>query len=156
MATTAAVAPDPEPPTFPIDISPITPTDYGTFVTRSLARGKRDNDSNSIDQRTLRNCLSLASSFLMTDTAIDPRCGAGTWSTGLLRLVDLVIVLHRRNELELETLNSASRACSECWTATGNWRGLAECRQCVREAAEKLKKILDPDKTYKGERIYAP
>ncbi|PPQ77753.1 hypothetical protein CVT25_011189 [Psilocybe cyanescens] len=167
--TTSSMPAEVDPHLFPIDIPPvgplflplsslpvsidsaqITPTDYGAFVTKTLARGKRDTDSNTIDQKILRNCLSLASSFLMTDTTIDPQFGVITWSTGLVRLVDLVIVLHKRDELELETLSCASKACSECWTATGNWRGLAECRQCVREVGEKLKKILDNDKTYKG------
>lgn len=133
-----------------INIAQIQPTDYGAFVTDVLARSRND-DSNTINQQLLRKCLSMASSFLMTDTTIDPVSGVTTWSTGLVRLVDLIVILHKRGELELETLDSASRACSESWTATGNWRGLDECRKRVREVGEKLKKLLDANqKTYKG------
>jgi ribosomal protein S14 len=59
--------------------------------------------------------------------------------------------------LEAETVSSASKACSECWSVAGTWRGFEECREGVREVAGKLKKILDETgRTYKGERVYAP
>ncbi|KAF8913917.1 hypothetical protein CPB84DRAFT_1956717 [Gymnopilus junonius] len=141
----------------PLNIHHIPPTDFATFVTNTLARASRSSDSTTIDQAILRKCILLASSFLITDTTTDADRGIATWFAGLSRLVDLVIVLHKREELELETINCASKACSECWTAAGNWSGLAECRSRVRDIGGKLKKILDPnERTYRGERVYAP
>ena len=87
----------------------------------------------------------------MIDVTSNPEQGISTWHTGLSWLVDLVIVLHKRNELEVETISAASRACSECWTIAGNWRGFDESRQHVREVGGKLKNVLDPnERTYKG------
>jgi len=83
--------------------------------------------------------------------ATNPDDGISTWFTGLARLVDLVIVLHKRDELELETVSAASQACAECWTVAGNWRGFDDCRQRVREVGGRLKIILDPnERTYRG------
>lgn len=82
---------------------------------------------------------------------MNPERGVSTWSVGFCRLVDLVMVLHTRNELELETVSAASKACSECWTAAGNWPGLNECRNRVRDMGGKLKKVLDSnERTYRG------
>ena len=81
----------------------------------------------------------------------------GAWSVGFNRLVDIVVALHSRCELELETMNEASKACSECWSVSGSWTGLAEGRAVVRSVAIRLKKLLDENgRTYKGERVYAP
>jgi hypothetical protein len=108
-----------------------------------------------IDQNVLRQCINLSSSFLLTDVATNPGAGISTWSTGLNRLVDIVIVLHKRNELEVDTISAASKACSECWTIAGNWRGLDDCRQSVREIGGRLKKVLDPDEhTYGGNQLF--
>jgi hypothetical protein len=141
-------------------------TDFATFVTDALAQShhchlhnQRDSSSTAerIDQNVLRQCINLSSSFLLTDVATNPGAGISTWSTGLNRLVDIVIVLHKRNELEVDTISAASKACSECWTIAGNWRGLDDCRQSVREIGGRLKKVLDPDEhTYGGQRVYAP
>jgi len=151
------MASDGEPPLLPLNIDPIPATDFGSYVTNTLARASRSSDSRTVDQTVLRKCILLASSFLITDTTTDPERGISTWFTGLSRLVDLVIVLHKRDELELETINCASKACSECWTAAGNWTGLSACRSHVRDIGGKLKKILDPnERTYRGERVYAP
>lgn len=104
-----------------------------------------------MDQELVRRCLGLASSFLITDTAMNPESGLTSWSVGFNRLVDLVVALHARNELELVTINMASRACSECWTAGGSWRGLGQCRAEIRQVGGKLKRLLDPNgRTYKG------
>ena len=66
-------------------------------------------------------------------------------------LVDVVVALHARGELELATLSEASKACSECWTAAGAWRGMEDCREGVRTVGGKLKKLLDEGgRTYKG------
>jgi len=40
---------------------------------------------------------------------LDIERGISTWSVGFRRLVDLVVVLHARNELELETVCAASK-----------------------------------------------
>ncbi|CAA7259775.1 unnamed protein product [Cyclocybe aegerita] len=141
-----------------LEIDPIPPTDFGAFVTEVLAQHQQSGDGGQkIDQKVLRQCIDLAPSFLLTDTAMTPASGADTWFTGLGRLVDLVVILHKRGELELETVNSASRACSECWTIAGTWRQLEECRVSVRNIGSRLKTILDPnERTYQGQRVYAP
>lgn len=80
-----------------------------------------------------------------------------SWTAGLNRLVDVLIALHSRGELELETVNAASKACSECWTVAGNWRGLEECKETVRRVAARLKGLLDENgSTFGGERVYVP
>ncbi|KAG6854769.1 hypothetical protein C0991_001196 [Blastosporella zonata] len=127
------------------------PTDYAAFVVQVIAQSNRD--SQVLDQHVLRQCLGLSSSFLITDTTTNPNPALGihSWSVGLNRLVDICLALHKRNQLELETFNSASRACSECWTASGSWRGFADCRDGVRTAAEKLKTVIDSNgRTYRG------
>ncbi|KAF9567296.1 hypothetical protein CPC08DRAFT_703208 [Agrocybe pediades] len=136
---------------------PMPATNYDSFVNEILARNSKRTKSPTIDQQVLRNCIDLASSFLVTDTSTDPKRGVTTWFHGLDHLVNLVVLLHKNGELELETVSCASRACSECWTAAGNWRGLDECRIRLRDIGGKLKRILDPnEKTYKGDRVYAP
>ena len=113
--------------------------------------------SSTIDQGTLRHCLGLASSYLVSDTTTNPTGGINTWSAGLNRLVEILTALHARGELELETVNSASKACSECWMVAGNWRGLDECRESVRKVAVRLKMLLDENgRTFEGERVYVP
>ncbi|TFK75890.1 hypothetical protein BDN72DRAFT_737555, partial [Pluteus cervinus] len=104
-----------------------------------------------LDQPILRQTLGLASSYLVTDTSTNPNPSAGitSWSVGFNRLVDIVVVLHVRKELELDTFNAASRACSECWSVAGQWRGLDDSREVVRAVALKLKKLLDDnERTY--------
>jgi hypothetical protein len=128
----------------------VPPTDYGSFVVNVMARSTAGGTT-PIDQRVLRQCLGLASSFLITDTTINPLTGADTWYIGFSRLVDIVVALHARDELDLETVNIASRACSECWMVAGSWRGLLDCKNKVKEIATKLRMILDPnDRTYRG------
>ena len=127
-------------------------TDFGAFVINILSRTSPK--SETIDQKVLRRCIQLASSFLVTDTTTNPERGISTWSLGFCRLVDLVVVLHTRNELKLETVSAASKACSECWTAAGNWPGLNECRNRVRDIGGRLKKVLDSnERTYRGTRF---
>jgi hypothetical protein len=114
-------------------------------------------ETGRIDQAELRHALGLASSHLLADTATDPERGSGRWSAGLHHLVDILVVLHARNELELATVNEASKACAECWSIAGGWRGLDACREGVRGVAGKLKTLLDPNgRTYRGNRVYAP
>ncbi|KAG6821262.1 hypothetical protein H0H93_002372 [Arthromyces matolae] len=135
-----------------VSIQPLDPTDFGDFVVQFLAQSTRD--SQTIDQRVLRQCLGLSSSFLVSDTTTNPTTGIHSWSIGLNRLVDVCVALHKRNQLELETVNSASRACSECWSVSGSWRGLADCRDGVRKAAEKLKTVIDTNgRTYRGQYV---
>ena len=125
------------------------PTDFGAFVVQVLAQSTRK--SQRLEQDVLRRCLGLASSFLVTDTTMQSDQGIDTWFIGFSRLIDILVALHARNELELETMNAASKACSECWGAAGSWRGLEECREGVRAVAKKLQKLLDPNgTTYRG------
>ena len=109
-----------------------------------------------IDQKSLQDCLSLSSSFLMTDTTMNSSSGLVTWNTGFNRLVDVLVALHTKGELELGTVNAASKACSECWSIAGTWRGLENVRQCVKVVAGKLQSLLDENRTYQGSRVYAP
>jgi hypothetical protein len=110
-----------------------------------------------MDQAILRHCIGLSSSFLVSDTTTDPSHGLDTWSVGFSRLIDIAVALDAQNILELETVNSASRACSECWSVACTWIGLDECKEVLRKVAMRLKKLLDANgRTYRGERIYAP
>lgn len=113
--------------------------------------------SGSIDQVELRRCLGLSSSYLITDMTMDPERGHSTWLTGFRNLVEVVVALHGRSELEAETVSAASKACSECWTAAESWREMDDCKDGVKQAAIRLKGLLDPNgKTYRGMPIYVP
>ena len=113
--------------------------------------------SSTIDQDALRQCLGLSSSYLVSDTTMNPIGGIISWSAGLNRLVDVLTALHSRGELELETVNAASKACSECWTVAGNWTGLGEGKESVRRVAIRLKELLDENgRTFGGESVYIP
>ncbi|TFK91808.1 hypothetical protein K466DRAFT_514552 [Polyporus arcularius HHB13444] len=135
------------------ELSP--PTDYRAFVVDVLARMTRT--SGRIDQMILRRCIGLASSYLVTDVTMNAEEGARTWRAGFNRLVDVMVALHTRHELEVETVNTASKACSECWGVAGSWREMDECREGVKAIATRLKGLLDSNgKTYHGQAIYAP
>ncbi|KAF7776660.1 hypothetical protein Agabi119p4_5053 [Agaricus bisporus var. burnettii] len=148
----------------PLDMDPVPPTSYSSFVLDVFKRtkpSKSDSDSAPstttaplINQAILRHSLGLASSFLITDLTTNPENGYSTWLTGFSNLVDIVVVLHTRNDLELETMSEASKACSECWTAAGAWKGMEDCRVGVRTIAGKLRKLLDEGgRTYRGEPV---
>lgn len=131
------------------------PTDFGQLVLHVLAKMTRD--TGSIDQSLLRRCLGLTSSYLITDTCMNPERGLVSWYTGFNNLVDVLVALHARGELERSTLDEASKACSECWSVAGTWRGLEESKSLVRRVALKLRTVLDENgKTFGGEIIYAP
>lgn len=133
----------------------LTHTDYGAFVTRVVAR--MTETAGSIDQRALQRCLGLASSYLVTDTSTNPDHGLTSWQNGFNRLVDVIVALNARGELEVATVSAASKACSECWSVAGTWRETEVSREGVREIAKRLKGILDENgRTYRGERIYVP
>jgi len=113
----------------------------------------------SLDQAQLRTYIMLASSFLALDTSLEehPQNGIATWRLGWDRIVDLLTALHYREELEVATVNAASRALSECWSVSGSYRGLEGGRDGVREIATRIKKLLDEDGVrYKGQIIYVP
>jgi len=134
---------------------PTTPTDYGQYVVDILA--KQNQLTGTIDQAVLRDCLGLSSSFLMTDVTMNPTAGLASWNAGFNRLVDIMVVLHRKGQLELDTVNAASKACSECWSVAGSWRNMEEVRQCVKLVAEKLQDLLDENgRTFGGNRVYTP
>ncbi|PCH41009.1 hypothetical protein WOLCODRAFT_137130 [Wolfiporia cocos MD-104 SS10] len=130
-------------------------TDYAAYVLQMLPRMTRS--PGGVDQRVLRQCLGLSSSYLVTDTTMNPEGGLTTWHTGFSRLIDLVVALHSRGELEVETVNEASKACSECWTVAGMWREMEYGRESVKGVAARLKGLLDENgKTYRGGRVYVP
>lgn len=88
---------------------------------------------------------------------MNPAGGIASWSAGFNRLVEILTALRSRGELELETVNAASKACSECWTVAGNWRGMDECREVVRQVAGRLKRLLDENgSTFGGQEVYVP
>lgn len=98
-------------------------------------------ETGSIDQSLLRKSLGLASSYLITDTSMNAERGLSTWISGFNNLVEVLVALHVREELELETVSEASKACSECWMIAGTWRGLDESRGLVRGVASKLRTV---------------
>ncbi|TCD69697.1 hypothetical protein EIP91_006714 [Steccherinum ochraceum] len=77
-------------------------TDFHAFVLSSLSRMTRS--TGAVDQAGIRRCFGLASSYLVTDTTMNMEGGLNTWYTGFTRLVDVLVALHGRGELELETL----------------------------------------------------
>nr|GAT59442.1 predicted protein [Mycena chlorophos] len=101
-------ASSPPAPTLPV----VECTNYARFV---VAAVKAATTGLKLNQEVLRTALSLCSSYLVTDTSTndDPTSGSQTWFTGLNQLVDLLVALHARDELEIDTLNAASMACSE-------------------------------------------
>ena len=132
-----------------------TPTDYGQYVVEVLA--KQTELTGNVDRAVLEHCLSLSSSFLMTDVTMNPTTGLASWNAGFNRLVDIMVALHRTGQLELSTVNAASKACSECWSVAGSWRNMEEVRQCVKSVAAKLQGLLDENgRTYGGNRVYTP
>jgi len=142
------------------------PTDYQRTVIES---------DNSDDQSSVRCLLALASAHLITDitTHIRPSAepdqargqegaaaGLESWAKGFYLLVDHILRLHDANELDLDTLNEASRACSECWMVAASWpAGILgeQSRDVVRRIAATLRSILDPNRTtYRGGLVYVP
>ncbi|KAJ7276424.1 hypothetical protein B0H12DRAFT_1005626, partial [Mycena haematopus] len=140
-------------------------TDFSRFVLNAIkSSNKAEERPKTLDQSILRTALSLASSFLVTDTSTnsDPQAGSDTWFMGLNQLVDLLVALHARDELEVETVNAASKVIlmentAECWMVAGTWRGLEEARDGVRTVGAKIKKLLDENGfTYRGQHVYSP
>ena len=126
------------------------PTNFGIYVAEVLS-----SMSSTYDQEALRQCLGLSSSYLVSDMTMNPTGGIISWTAGLNLLVDVLEKLHSRGELELETMNAGSKACSECWQVAGNWRGLEECRASVRRVAARMKALLDENgSTFGGQSVY--
>lgn len=131
------------------------PTNFGKIVVDALAAVTKN--GGAIDQRLLRMYLTMTPSYLVMDTSTNSEGGLATWRTGFVQLVDVLVALQKRGELELETVNAASKACSECWSISGSWRGLDLCKETVREVAGKLKTLLDENgRTFQGQQIYTP
>ena len=83
--------------------------------------------------------------------------GVRSWRAGFNRLVDVMVALHTRQEMDVETINAASQACSECWGVAGSWREMDESREGVRAIAGRLRGLLDGNgRTYRGHVIYVP
>lgn len=140
-------------PPAPTPIS--TPTDYRSFVTKVVRNMTRT--KGSIDQKVLRQCLGLSSSYLVTDTTMNPSGGLTSWHEGFNQLVDVLVALDKTSNLELDTVSAASKACSECWSVAGTWREYEECRGIIRGIAVRLKNILDENgRTYHGGHVYVP
>src|SRR6266699_483019 len=86
------------------------PTSFQIYVVEVL--NSMTERSSTIDQDVVRKCLGLSSSYLITDTTTNPMEGMTSWCAGLIQVVDVLSALHSRGELEPETINAASRACS--------------------------------------------
>ncbi|KAI0081790.1 hypothetical protein K474DRAFT_1694834 [Panus rudis PR-1116 ss-1] len=122
---------DPQAASFPspeADLSGPPATDYNAYIIGTLSRMTRSHGT--LDQTVLQRCLALSSSYLLTDTTMNPSGGLVSWNDGFNRLVDVMSALHARGELQLETINEASKACSECWGVAGGWRELEEAKDC--------------------------
>jgi len=107
----------------------------------------------------LRFFISLSPSYIIHDTTTKATAGEGIqkWSLGFHRLVDVLLALHAQGVLELETVNEASKACSEVWSVTGCWSECHGGRDGVRSVASRLKSILDADgQSYGGQKVYVP
>jgi hypothetical protein len=130
--------------------------DFQSAVVNAI--GAMTRTSGTIDQAMLRRLLMLTPAYLIVDNTINNDGGLARWSAGFNRLVDVVLALHTKEQLETETVNEASKACSECWSVSGTYRGLTtDGRDVVRGIGARLKTILDADgRKYRGERVYAP
>lgn len=122
--------------------------------------------SGTIDQSQLRQLVALAPSYLVLDSTTYPTTAEGVaeWSQGMNRICDgtsfqlklmsgachgrcehstkrlsVVVALHRKLALELETLNEVSRSCAESWVVCGSWRGLDSGRTAIQRVAARLK-----------------
>ncbi|KDN50939.1 hypothetical protein RSAG8_00568, partial [Rhizoctonia solani AG-8 WAC10335] len=133
------------------------PVSYEEYVTRVTAVMTKE--KGSLAESSLCRTVGLAPSYLILDTTTLSSSTAGiqTWASGFHRLVDIMLALHKREELRLDTLNCASQACSECWTMTCAFQGLQDARAGVRSIAARLQSILDPNGIeYKGDKVYVP
>lgn len=134
-------------------VTPRGPTQAGMNSSTTTIPTTTSRPSQTLDQLAIRQLLSLASSYLVTDTVTQPHISVGisSWATGFNRLVEIILALHARGSLEFETLNTASRACSECWSVAMAWRGLDECLDVIKRVAIRLKPLLDTNgRDYKG------
>jgi len=141
----------------PVSLSPTVNLDYHDIVLKLVSRMTRS--SNTIDQNLLRFFISLSPSYIIHDATTKSSAGEGiqNWSLGFHRLVDILLALHAQGVLELETVNEASKACSEVWSVTGCWTECSGGREGVRGVASRLKSILDPDgQSYGGRKVYVP
>lgn len=129
------------------------PTDFGRLVLQTFVHSTRE--TGSVNQSLLRHCFGLTSSYLITDVSMNPDNGLGSWDAGFNRLVDVLVALHVRGELEVETMSEASKACSECWSVAGSHKSLDNSRTLVRAVALRLRSLV-PDGKYKGHTIYSP
>jgi hypothetical protein len=90
--------------------------DYHQTIVKLLLRME---SSGRIDQSLLRVFIGLAPSYLLLDCTTQG--GTAKWSLGFHRVVDVMIALHERGELEFDTVNEASKACSEVWSISGEF-----------------------------------
>ncbi|KZO98185.1 hypothetical protein CALVIDRAFT_479224 [Calocera viscosa TUFC12733] len=110
-----------------------------------------------VDQTLLRRWLTLTPTFLLLDSSSHPSpSGLLSWQLGLQALINLMLALHTRNQLEWETMNAASRALAECWSICLCWTGMELAKGAVQGAGGKLKAVLDRDDPtrYKGRPLY--
>lgn len=121
---------------------------------------KMTQNGGSIIQTDLRKLIALAPSYLIVDSTVHENAadGVNQWALGFNRLCEVTVALHRKGELELETLNETSRACAEAWSIASSWRGMERGKTVIGDISGRLREnVLDPDGlSYKGEPIYVP
>jgi len=131
---------------------------FNEAVLRILSRMTQS--KGTIEQASLRHVIALAPSYLVVDstTQATPADGVNQWALGFNRLCEVIIALHRKSELEIETLNEASRACAEAWSICDSWRGFDSGRNVIGNISTRLREnVLDADGvSYKGQEVYVP
>lgn len=126
------------------ELDKLPPTDYGKFVVDAISHMTRNPLSNGrLNQENLRNCLAMASSFMIADTTLNSESGIDSWTTGFKHLVELLLHLHRKGDLDPATMGMSIRACYECWVAIGSFQNLDRGRAVVQECGSKLRACLD-------------
>jgi len=151
----------PPPPSFP-PLDPSTNFTYERGVLSALARMREPPPSGGppgpIDQLRLQRWLALAPSYLMHDhaTAPSPEEGVLAWAQGVHALVGVLQHLHARGELQWETMDCASRAFAESWSAARCWLGMERAREAILAAGERLRGLLDREDStrYRGRKVY--
>ena len=81
------------------------PTNFGKIIVDALAAMTKN--GGSIDQRLLRMYLTMTPSYLVMDSSMNSEGGIASWRTGFMRLVEVLVALHKpKNEMEMEILSS--------------------------------------------------
>ncbi|EJU06403.1 hypothetical protein DACRYDRAFT_92421 [Dacryopinax primogenitus] len=153
----------PQPP--PSNVHPPDPSTNFTYqrgvlsaISRMRAPAPGNTAPGPVDQALLRRWLVLAPSYLMHDQSIStsPEEGVLAWAEGMHALVGVLQMLHSQGVLEWETMDTASRAFAESWSAAKCWTGMERAKEAIQAAGRRLRALLDPQDyvRYRGRRLY--